>query len=1208
VGRTYRDQDYDFGQRILSVRSAIGLTQTGLAEYLGISRFAIGEWESGNKYPKPEHLKRLLELAVKQNVFPTGSEAEEVRALWKAARQKVLLDEDWLSLLLNTRSARQHDTASVFPEPEGTRVDWGDALAVPSFFGREWELNLLTTWVVEQHCQVVTLLGLGGIGKSALAVHFMRRVADQFQIVIWRSLRDLPTCDALLIDLLQTLAPQISELLPNDLESRMQLLMEQLRANRSLLVLDNMESVLEEGEISGRIRRGYEGFGRFLTYIASTEHQSTILLTTRLKPNELLPYEDPQGLVRTLRLVALDHAACEQLLAEREVTGTDAEHHRLIELYGGNPLALKIVAQTILDLFGGEIAPFLEQGGIIFGDVRELLHEQYQRITPLERQITFWLTIMREPVNFNQLQSLFNVPLPPAVALDTVNRLYRHSLIERGQTPGSFTLQSVVVEYMSEQLVREVCQEIQQGEPAILLQHGLEQAQVKDYVRQTQRRLLTNPLLQLLQAGGVTEIERRLLTLLDQLRELPVEAQGYGPSNLVTLLHALRGDLRGVDLSHLALRGLYLQGVDLRDSNLSEVSISNTVFNEAFDALIAIAVNNTNTYWAAACTRGEIRIWNAATLKLHRVWQAHADMVWALSFRPDGNALATGSWDGTVKLWDVDTGALLWSGRHGSFINSIAFSPDGEILASSGTDSAVRFWNFKSDRPITTLEHSDPVTFVIWNPAGDLLAIGDNKGNIRLWAEKTPRSFVSLSSLKGHNNWVDGMAFSPDGSTLASASWDGTVKLWSIPEGDLIETLTGHKDQVSRVSWSFDGRLLASSSRDHTIWLWDVERRSYRTLLQGLTDNPKGLAFVPDGRSLLSGSFDGMHVWDVFTGQSLRIIRGYAIALYDVSWHPDGTHLISGSIDATVTIYDLTYEAPIRELYGHKSVVISVGWSPDGRWLASSEWDNTIQLWDALSGESIRVISHPDDPHTFFYGLSWSPDGKRLAVGTNCRGVQIFEVNSPDQSWNENDFGTWIRPVAWSMDGRYVAGGGDDGAVYIWSADDGTLHQKLEGHQSMVMSLAWSADGTRIASGGNSAQGGELLVWEVKHWKHLETFTQQGEMVTAVAWGANSDVVISGSGDGTLRWWNLEDRELMWQYAAHQGAVQSLSRSSQGIKLASAGDDGSVLIWDLSTGEHLQTLRRDRPYERMDITGIRGLTDAQKETLRQLGAVEKELV
>jgi transcriptional regulator with XRE-family HTH domain len=459
---SYREQDYAFGQLMLTLRARIGLTQAGLADLLGVSRRAVAEWEGGLAYPKADHLKAFLALCVRQQAFPAGREAEEIRALWHAAHQNVLLDELWLQGLLAkplspqvTAPVAQARGAEVVSTPlagRGSRVDWGDAPDVPSFYGREREMATLAKWVVQERCRVVSVLGLGGIGKSALAVSLMRQVAPHFEIVLWRSLRDAPSCEALLEDCLQVLAPEVLRDVPVSLERRFSLLLECVRRTRVLLVLDNLETLLEEGQSTGHLRPGYEGYARLLRQMAETEHQSCLLLTSREKPAGLVPLEGNREPVRALRLARLDADACQQPLADKQVAGSAADQARLIEAYAGNPLALNIIAQTIVDLFDGEIAPFLEQGEVVFGGVRALLDEQYARLANLEQMVLHWLAIVREPVNLGKLRALLVMPGPSGELLEAVDRLRQRSLIEHGQHPGSFTLQALVLEYVTMRL------------------------------------------------------------------------------------------------------------------------------------------------------------------------------------------------------------------------------------------------------------------------------------------------------------------------------------------------------------------------------------------------------------------------------------------------------------------------------------------------------------------------------------------------------------------------------------------------------------------------------------------------------------------------------------------------------------------------------------------------------------------------------------
>jgi WD40 repeat protein/transcriptional regulator with XRE-family HTH domain len=1219
---SYGERDYAFGQRMLRLRMSIGLTQAGLAGRLRVARQAVGEWEAGSSYPKAEHLKALLTLCLQQQVFAAGREEEEIRALWKAAHQKVLLDEPWLQGLLSPPAAPRADVAgeltpgadllSVPPAAVGPRVDWGEALDVPSFYGRQEELALLAGWVGEQRCRVVSVLGLGGIGKSALAVTVMHRVASQFEVVIWRSLRDAPACSTLVEECLQVLAPHLLRDLPDSLEERLRLLLEQLRARRVLLVLDNLEVLLEEGEGTGRMRAGYEGYGHLLRRMGETAHQSCLLLTSREKPADLVPLEGRRAPVRALRLAGLDGEAGAQLLAEQDVADSRHERVRLVEAYRGNPLALKIVAQTISELFGGEIAPFLAQGEVVFGGVRELLDEQFARLSSLEQSVFSWLAILREPVSLEGLLAVLAPPRAAVQVLEALDGLLRRSLIERGQRPRSFTLQSVVLEYVTGRLIAQAASEIEQGHLDGLISYGLCQAQAKDYVRAIQEHLLVVPLLSRLERTyqGRADLQARLLGLLDDLRGLPQTSQGYGPANLMALLRVLRGDLRGLDLSRLALRGAYLQGIQMQDANLSGALLRESVLTEAFDAILAVATSQSGQYWAAGSRRGEVRVWAEAGRTLHLAWQAHIAAVLALAFSSDGRTLASGSYDGSVKLWDVERGTLLWTGWHTGGINGVAFAPDGRLLATGGGDTLVQLWDPHSGTNVQRLSgQGGAVHSLAWGPDGRRLASGCSDGSIWVWQPEMPAPEARVRILTGHTHWVTGLAFAPDGARLASASLDGTIKLWDMERLDPLQTFTEQTDQVLRVAWSPDGRTLASAGIGQLLRLRDVTEGKTQAVLHEHTAVIYALAFTPDSRNVLSGSDDGtIRVWDVERGQCLRVMGGYVASLFDLDWSPDGRLLASGGANTLVTIWDGVSAPSPRVLRGHRWVVQGVAWSPDGQLLASVGYDS-LRLWDPATGVCLQVLRDPDAVDTIFLGVAWSPDGRWLACGSYLRGVQVWEMPTRSYHWVEQtQQPARIRRVAWSPDGTRLVGAGDDGFVYVWDATAGTLLQRLAGHSGGVMNVAWSSDGRRLASAGGGREGGELFVWEADSGKRVQALARHPGVAFAVVWSPSGKMLVSGSSDGMLRWWEVDSGHCVRVQEAHQGTVHALKVTPDGSRLASCGDDGVIRLWNLESGELLHTLRRDRPYERLTITGIRGLTEAQKASLRALGAFENTSV
>jgi DNA-binding XRE family transcriptional regulator len=229
---------------MLTVRTRVGLTQAELGKILGVSRKAIGDWERGSHYPQAEHLKQFIALAIQYQAFPAGRVVEEVRAMWETAHQKELFDETWLRTLTPLASLSLQPVKKPSLAALAHRVI--DDAPEPTFYGREWEMDLLTGWVVAERCRVVSMLGLGGIGKSALAASLMHRLADHFEVLIWRSLRDLPTCEYWMDKCLQVLDPQSFREEPISLERHQDTLVDQMRKARVLLA-DELDSVGKDG-------------------------------------------------------------------------------------------------------------------------------------------------------------------------------------------------------------------------------------------------------------------------------------------------------------------------------------------------------------------------------------------------------------------------------------------------------------------------------------------------------------------------------------------------------------------------------------------------------------------------------------------------------------------------------------------------------------------------------------------------------------------------------------------------------------------------------------------------------------------------------------------------------------------------------------------------------------------------------------------------
>lgn len=411
-------------------------------------------------------------------------------------------------------------------------LDLDEAPDVEAFYGRQAELQQLEQWIVSDRCEIAAIAGMGGVGKTALALALTERVQAKFSYVIWRSLRSAPSFHHLLDSLLQP----FNSAIPQTFQERVHQLIQYLQQHRCLLIFDGVEAVLRQ-------ENTYMLF--LLTYLLPATHQSCILLTSRERLSELEEVSRHRASVRSITLQGLPNAVAVELLKAGGIMGSKLELLALSRLYSGNPLALRVVTPLIQLILGGNVAAFLNQKTLVLGDrLRAVLQEQLEHLTDLEREIIYWLAIWQEPISFCRLQThLLHAPDLSQV-LEAVASLERRSLLEKWfstQEP-AFTLQPLVMRVVTETLVEQAAQEISQvvqsndiSHCRCLRTHWLLRPGTDDI---TGDRILTQLREKLWRIYGVAlpSVLQQILLLLEKQSPLAI---GYARSNVMALLQQL---------------------------------------------------------------------------------------------------------------------------------------------------------------------------------------------------------------------------------------------------------------------------------------------------------------------------------------------------------------------------------------------------------------------------------------------------------------------------------------------------------------------------------------------------------------------------------------------------------------------------------------------------------------------------------------------
>lgn len=556
---------------------------------------------------------------------------------------------------------------------------------------------------------------------------------------------------------------------------------------------------------------------------------------------------------------------------------------------------------------------------------------------------------------------------------------------------------------------------------------------------------------------------------------------------------------------------------------------------------------------ASASVDNNIKLWGIDGT-LHRTLTRHKKWVSDISFSPNGQLLASASYDYTIKLWRPD-GTFLRSfqGDDKEAFNSVAFSPDSQMIAAATSSTKrIKLWHTDGTLLRNLEGHDHWVTDSNFSPDGKTLVSADYSGTIKIWQTDG----TLLNTFQGHEGFIYSIVFSPDGKKIASTGQDKTIKIWGLG-GTLIGTIAGHEDEVISVSFSPNGKMLASASYDNTVKLWNTDSGTLVSTLNPNNHLVLDVSFSPDGKTFASASANGtIKLWR-FEDTWLQILFGHTNGVVSASFSPDNTLIASASYDKSIRLWERNGSLITEITNAHNHYISSISFSPDSEMMASVSYDKTVKLWNR-DGTLIKTL---DDHTGVVHSLSFSPDGKWIATASHDRTVRIWQRDGSLSRLFPHSAAVYA--VSFSPDSLTVAAASHDGSVILWDLE--SLQQvTLPGHTQAVNNVSFSRNGEWLAT---SSVDQSIKIWR-RDGTLIQTLKTTNGQVNYVIFSPNDRTLISASDDGTILLWqrnfetgNFEPRPDK-TLDRHQKSVYDLSFSPDGQTLASASQDGTIILWN----------------------------------------------
>lgn len=1175
-------------QAITQIESNHRWSKRKIQDYLGqaISKkngYSIQQWRTGNKSPaKLTDVVGLAQHIIKLAPSLGRGWAEEFLASGGCPKSEISsLCEQFFPTSITPSLPQTNETHSFF-----------DLLELPDVNNHQvvrHQIDTLHQWVIEEKCKLILVCGMQGQGKTTLVAQLIHRLLNQFDFIGWKSLHNAPPIDYLWNDWLAVLDSRYQPLTYS--QGKEQRILSYLNQKRCLFVLDNLETLLHKKQDRTNFLSEYEPYEQFLQWVSKGNHQSCVIMTGREIPQNFSLWQNER--VKILRLEGMSPEELKTIYLEQSTFFASIPWEKIMGLYGGNPLYTELAIQHVREFHQGNFVEF-EQHNHAVDEIEYLLDQLCDRLSSLEYDVLIAIAINREPIELEELRLRLNPP-PSKPALQTaLITLVKRSLLKKTQE--FYYMQHVILEYLTNKIVEKAVIEIESNQFQFLINHALLNTSNKEYILQAQKNRLLKPITIRLKEifGFDNKLFSRLIQIVTDLNTKHSKENHYLVGNIINLLINLKFDFHGLNLSGLPIREVDWRGVSLVEVNLENCSLFDNIFNENIGQVVDLEFDP-NGKFLTLCTHEKIVFFDINNVNNSFCFHKPHHRLSCISYSHSGTFLANGTYENEIHIWDISKQKLhqIILTTHYSKIEKLVFTYDDKYLVSCcSTDSKICFWDLETGQKIKTFNANSYVWAIGISKDDKYLFSGHKNGELCIWEIET-EVFVCIQA---HKYQIWDIVIHPTKQWFATAGEDAEIHLWDF-NGNKIDTFIGHKRQKQHLIVSKDGKLLASTGYDQVLRIWDIESH---TLVRQFGPDPAligplccNLNYLYFGNQMGQVSFLNISNWSL-----IETIQGVSSRVRRIAFSPDGMELLTSHDNYNAQVWRIQngiIQGKERLVVkGHQERVSSV--AIQNALLATGSDDCTVRICDRETGRLLENLQFDCS----IWNLHFNVSGNLLAISTASSVVYIYNLHQKSLEKIENGDRVWS--IAFSSTDTILAASCENGSIKLWNTHNWTLKAHLNEQKSRILAIAIDPDSQYIAS---SCDDHSLNIWSLQTGEIEKKFEQisQNCSVNYVSFGKDGYIAMAQSNwiVGLFHWPSGTFKELK----GHNNEIECVIFSPDFKTLVSSTCGGELIFWDVISCKPIHKMTIGYLYQGLNITGVEGLTEADRQKLIALGAFQK---